>query len=47
MKKIWGFRVERFNGFLKKHFKQNITILDFEIQLFFHCFFAFEVQNVL
>jgi hypothetical protein len=25
MKKIWGFKLERFKVFFSKHFKQNIT----------------------
>ncbi len=45
MKKIWGFKLERFKGFFSKHFKQTITVLDFEIKFFFHCFVAFLVQR--
>ncbi len=45
MKKIWGFKLERFKVFFPKHFKQNITVLDFEIKLFSHCFATFEVQR--
>jgi hypothetical protein len=45
MKKIWGFKLERLNLFFSKHFKQNITILDFEIKLFFQCFATFEVPR--
>jgi hypothetical protein len=45
MKKIYGFKVKRFNVFSSKHFKQNITVLDFEIKLFSHCFATIEVQR--
>jgi len=43
MKKIWGFKLERFFFFFfPKHLKQNITILEFEIKVFSHFFVAFE-----
>jgi len=45
MKKIWGFKLERFKGFFSKHFKQTITVLDFEIKFFSHHFVAFSVQK--
>jgi hypothetical protein len=28
--------------YFPKHFKQNITVLDFEIKFFSHCFVTFE-----
>jgi hypothetical protein len=41
------YGVSNYKGlkFFSKHFKQNITVLDFEIKLFSHCFVAFEVQR--
>jgi hypothetical protein len=45
MKKKWGFKLERFKVFFSKKFKQNITVLDFEIKFLSHCFVAFEVQR--
>jgi hypothetical protein len=45
MKKIWGFKLKRFKILLSKKFKQNITVLEFEIKLFSHCFVAFEVSR--
>ncbi len=37
-----GFQTIEVLSFFSKHLKQNITILEFEIKLFFHCFVAFE-----
>jgi hypothetical protein len=45
MKKIWGFKLERFKVFFKKHLKQNIIVLEFEIKLFSRYFVAFEDQR--
>jgi hypothetical protein len=45
MKNIWGFKLKRFKVFFTKHFKQNITVLDFEIELFSHCFVKFEIER--
>jgi len=43
MKKIWGFKLERFKVLFSKNFKQNITVSIVEIKLFSHCFVAFGV----
>jgi hypothetical protein len=45
MKKIMCFKLERFKNCFSKHFKQNITVLEFEIKLFSHCFVAFEAPR--
>ncbi len=45
MKKIWGFKLEKFKVFFSKHLKQNITILNFEIKFFSHCFVVFRIQR--
>jgi hypothetical protein len=45
MKKIRGFKLERFKNCFSKHFKQNTTVLEFEIKLFSHCFATFEIQR--
>jgi hypothetical protein len=47
MKKIWGFKLERFKVFFSKHLKQNITISNVEIKLFFNYFVAFKIQKNL
>jgi hypothetical protein len=47
MKKIWGFKLERFKAFFSKHLKQNITVLGYEIKLFSHYFVVFGVQSNL
>jgi hypothetical protein len=47
MKKIWGFKLERFKVSFSKHLKQNIIVSSFEIKLFIHCFVAFGVQKNL
>jgi hypothetical protein len=44
MKKIWGFKLKRFKLFFKT-FETNITILEFDIKLFSHCFVAFETSR--
>ncbi len=43
--KRYGVSNQRGLNFFSKHFKQNITVLDFEIKLFPHCFVAFRVQR--
>jgi hypothetical protein len=40
-----GFQIRKVLSFLSKHLKQNITILEFEIKLFSHCFVSFENQS--
>jgi hypothetical protein len=45
MKKIWGFKLERFKASFSKHLKQNITVSNFDIKLFSPCFVAFGVQK--
>jgi hypothetical protein len=40
-----GFQIKEVLSFFSKHFKQNITILDFEIKLFCHCFVTFGVER--
>jgi hypothetical protein len=45
MKKKWAFILKKFKAFFSKHFKQNITVLNFEIKFFSHCFIPFEVQR--
>jgi hypothetical protein len=40
-----GFQSKEVFNFFSKHFKQNITVLSFEIKLFCHCFVAFAVQR--
>jgi hypothetical protein len=40
-----GFQTRHVESFLSKNFKQNITILEFEIKLFSHCFVSFEVPR--
>ncbi len=39
--KDMGFQIREALSFFSKHFKQNITVLEFETKLFYHCFFAF------
>jgi hypothetical protein len=45
MRKIWGFKLERFLKNNSKHLKQNISVLNFEIKIFSHCFSTFEVEG--
>jgi hypothetical protein len=40
-----GFQTREVLSFFSKQFKQNITVLEFEIKLFFHYFAAFEDQR--
>jgi hypothetical protein len=40
-----GFQIRKVLSFFSKHFEQNITILEFEIKIFSHCFVAFEDQR--
>jgi hypothetical protein len=47
MKKIWGFKLERFKASFSKHLKQNIIVSGFEIKFFSHYFVAFGVQTNL
>jgi len=40
---IWSFKLERFLIFFQTNFKQNITILEFEIKFFSHSFVTFGI----
>jgi len=40
-----GFQTREVFSFFSKRFKQNITVLEFEIKLFSHFFVTFEDQK--
>jgi hypothetical protein len=40
-----GFQTREVLSFFSKQFKQNITVLEFEIKIFFQLFVAFEVKK--
>jgi hypothetical protein len=40
-----GFQTREVLSSSSKHFKQNITVFDFEIKFFSHCFVAFKAQK--
>jgi hypothetical protein len=40
-----GFQTREVSSFFSKHLKQNIIVLDFEIQFFSYCFATFEIQR--
>jgi hypothetical protein len=42
-----GFQTREVFNFFSKHFKQNITVLEFEIKLFSHYFVTFEDQKAI
>jgi hypothetical protein len=39
-----GFQTIEVLKFFSKHFKQNMTVLELEIKLFFHYFVVFKYQ---
>ncbi len=40
-----ALQIEEVLSFYSEHFKQNMTILEFEIKLFSHCFVTFQDQK--